>query len=93
MLPAFGVRVYVCSYYFSSVWVAEWTPLRKELPIWLTICSICTLTICFLVISRFGFDGGILGSVCSSSWALHTCYFNRIFRFASPKPVIHPAYQ
>ena len=26
LLPVFGIRVYVCSYYFSSFWVAEWPP-------------------------------------------------------------------
>ena len=31
---------------FSSVWVAEWPALGKELLIRLTICSLCFLTIC-----------------------------------------------
>ena len=30
----------------SSVWVAEWPHFGKELPIMLTICSLCILTIC-----------------------------------------------
>ena len=32
--------------FFSSIWVAEWPPFGKELPIRLTICSLCILTIC-----------------------------------------------
>ena len=31
---------------FSSVWVAEWLPFRKQLLTRLTICSLCILTIC-----------------------------------------------
>ena len=32
---------------FSSVWVAEWPPFGKEQlsELWLTICSLCILTI------------------------------------------------
>ena len=44
---------------FSSVWVAEWPPLGKYLLARLTICSLCILTICNLVIFRFGFEGWI----------------------------------
>ena len=51
--------VYIIHITFSSVWVAEWPPFGKELFIRLTICSLCILTICNLVISRFGFEGGI----------------------------------
>ena len=40
------VSPYICSYYFSSVWIAEWPPFRKELLTRLTICSLCILTIC-----------------------------------------------
>ena len=44
---------------FSSAFVAEWPPFEKELLTRLTICSLCTLTICILVISRSGLQGGI----------------------------------
>ena len=37
------------------VWVAEWPPFRKQLLIWLTLCSPRILTV-ILVISRFGFE-------------------------------------
>ena len=38
---SFGdVSPYICSYYFSSVWVAEWPPFEKELPTQLTISSL-----------------------------------------------------
>ena len=43
----------------SSVWVADQPPFRKELPTWLTICSLCILTICNLDVSCFGFKGVI----------------------------------
>ena len=43
----------------NSVCVAEWPPFGKELPTRLTICSLCISTILYLVISRFGFEGGI----------------------------------
>ena len=33
---------------FSSVWVAEWLPFRKELLTRLTICSLCILTVILL---------------------------------------------
>ena len=42
------VSPYVCSYYFSSVSVAEWPPLGKKLLTRLTICSLCILTICYI---------------------------------------------
>ena len=48
----FGVRVSVMfhfmfvHYTFSSVWVAEWPPFRKQLPARLAICSHCILSIC-----------------------------------------------
>ena len=35
---------------FSSVWVADWPAFEKELPTRLTICSICTLTIIFVIL-------------------------------------------
>ena len=44
---------------FSSVWVAKWPPFGKELPTRLTLCSLCSLTICSLVFYRFIFEGGI----------------------------------
>ena len=45
---------------FSFVCAAEWTPFGKELPTWLTICSLCILTICNFSYFPFGFEGGIL---------------------------------
>ena len=36
----------VCSYYLSSVLVAEWPYFGKELLPRLTICSLCILTLC-----------------------------------------------
>ena len=48
----FGVRVSLTFHLtcvhiiFSSVWVAKWPPFGKKLFTWLTICSLCTLTIC-----------------------------------------------
>ena len=44
---------------FSSVWVAEWPPLKKYLLTQLTIYSHCTLTICALGIFHSGFEGWI----------------------------------
>ena len=44
---------------FSSVLVAEWPYFGKELLPRLTICSLCILTLCNFVISRFGFEGWI----------------------------------
>ena len=62
---SFGdVSPYVCTYHLSSVWIAEWPPFGKELPIRLTICAHCILTV-ILVISRFGFEGGICVLVAS----------------------------
>ena len=51
------VSPYVCSYHFSSVWVAEWSPLGKELPTRLMICSLYILNICNFSYfpSEFGF--------------------------------------
>ena len=39
--------------------MAEWPPYEKELSARLTLCSLYTST-CYLVISRFGFEGGNL---------------------------------
>ena len=53
------VSLYVCSFYFNSVCVAEWPPFRKELLTRLTICSLCILTICIFffpsLVLRVGF--------------------------------------
>ena len=52
LLPVFGVRVSVTVHLlcvriiFCSVWVAEWPTFGKELLTLLTICSLCSLTIC-----------------------------------------------
>ena len=48
-------------YTFSSVWVAEWLPLGKELPALLAICSHCILSICNIylfpiLVLRVGFS-------------------------------------
>ena len=54
-----SVRVlvtYVCSYYFISVSVAEWPPSGKELLTWLTICSLCILTLCNFSYRYFPFS-------------------------------------
>ena len=42
---------------FSSVWVAKYTPFRKELPTRLIIFSLCILTICNFGYFLFGFEG------------------------------------
>ena len=44
---------------FSSVWVIEWPPFEKELPTQLAVCSHCIWLFVILVISRFGFEGGV----------------------------------
>ena len=47
LCQSFGdVLPYVCSYYLSSVWVADLPPIGEELLTRLTICSLCNLTIC-----------------------------------------------
>ena len=57
---SFGdIPPYVCLYYFSSVSIAEWPSFGKELLTRLTVCPLCILTICNLVISRIGFEGWI----------------------------------
>ena len=40
------ISPYVGSYYFSSIWVAEWPSLRKEPLTRLTMYSLCILTVC-----------------------------------------------
>ena len=42
------ISLYACSYYFSSVSVAEWPPLGKWLLTRLTICFLYILTICYI---------------------------------------------
>ena len=67
LLPVFGVRVSAkfhlmfVHYTFSSVWVGEWPPFGKELPVQLAVCSHCILSICDF--SYFPF------------WSLLTFYF------------------
>ena len=51
------VSPYVCSYYFSSVWVAELPSFVKELLTGLTICSLYSLTICNFSYLPFCFEG------------------------------------
>ena len=60
------VSPYVCSYYFSSVLVAEWRPFKKKLLIRVIICSLCILTICNISYFPFWFEGLDLGSYCLS---------------------------
>ena len=63
-VACFGVRVSVTfhlmfvHYTFSSLWVAEWPPIGKELPIRLTLFSHCILSICYfpVLVMRAGFD-------------------------------------
>ena len=56
----------MCSYYFSSVWVAEWPPFGKELLTRLTIYSLCSLTICnFSYFPFWFFLGWILVLIAS----------------------------
>ena len=51
-VSCFGVRVSVVFRFvfvrctFSSVWVAEWPPFRKWLPVRLAVCSHCILSTC-----------------------------------------------
>ena len=57
----------MCSFYFSSIWVAEWSPIGKELLTRLTICSFCIVSLfVILVISRFGFEGWIWVLIAST---------------------------
>ena len=59
----FGVRASVMfhfmfvHYTFSSVWVAEWPPLGKQLPARLTICilSICNIYLFHVLVFRVEF--------------------------------------
>ena len=55
MLPVL-VSPYACSYYFSSVSVAEWPPFGKYLLSWLTTSL---LIICNISYFPFGFEGWI----------------------------------
>ena len=55
----FGVRISVTfhlmfvHYTFSSVWVADWPPFGKEMPIRLAVCSYRILSICNFSYFRF----------------------------------------
>ena len=59
-VSCFGVRVLVMLYFmlvhytFSSVWVAEWPPFRKQLPALLAICCLCILYICNIFLFPVG---------------------------------------
>ena len=65
---SFGdVSPYVCSYYFSSVWVAECPPFGKKL---LTIIFVFRLFV-ILVISRFDFEGWIWVLIASVPGLCH----------------------
>ena len=62
----FGVRVSVkfrfmfVHYTFGSVWVAEWPPFGKKLPVRLADCSHCILSVCDVYLFPvFGFKNGI----------------------------------
>ena len=67
----------------SSVWVAEWPSLGKELLTRLTICSLCILSICNFSYFPFWFFRAGFGSDGFSSWYLHTFYFYlSLHRFA-----------
>ena len=57
---------------FSSVWVAEWPALWKELLKRLTICSLCSFTICNFSYFPFWLQRQNLGSDCSSHCILVT---------------------
>ena len=46
-------------YTFSLVWVAEWPPFEKELPIRLAVCLHCNLSICNFSFFPFGFESGV----------------------------------
>ena len=68
-------------YTFSSVWVTEWPPFGKELPIRLAVCSHCTLSVCNFTYFPFGFESGALVFDCSSSCSLLPCCFHVYFTF------------
>ena len=80
-VSCFGVRVSVMfhfmfvHYTFSSVWVAEWPPFGKLLPVWLAICSYCILSICNIYLFLFWFLERDLPFDCSSSCSLLFYYF------------------
>ena len=61
---------------FSSVWGAEWPSVWEELLTRLTMCSLCTLTICNFSYFLFGFEDCIWVLIASvPSIFLHTFYF------------------
>ena len=83
-LPISGVRfsamfqlMFVKSI-FSSVWVAEWSPFGKKLPTWLTICSLCILTICDFSYFPFWFFGRDSGSLLLQFLVI--AYLSRVMR-------------
>ena len=45
--------------FFSSVYVAEWPPFRKELPVRLTLCSLRIISVCNFSYFPFRFEGRI----------------------------------
>ena len=47
------------AFHLSSVWVAEWPPFGKELPIQLAVCSHSILSICNVSYFPFGFESGV----------------------------------
>ena len=65
----------MCSFYFSSIWVAKWSPIWKELLTRLIICSFFIVNLfVILVISRFGFEGWIWVLIASiPGLFIHTC--------------------
>ena len=69
------VSPYICTDCFSSVLVAEWPHFGKELPVRLTLCSLCIISICNSSHFPFWFLGQNLGSDSPSSWPLLTCCF------------------
>ena len=63
-VACFGDRISVtfhpmfAHYTFSSVWVAEWPPFGKALPIGLAVCSDCILSFCDFICFPFGLRAG-----------------------------------
>ena len=88
MLSGFGFRVSVkfhrmfvniififeshIKYYFSSVCVAEWEPFGRDAH---SVGHIFSLYFDYLLFKLFPVWGLNLGSICSSSWSVHTYYF------------------
>ena len=74
------VYIIFSSGWVGLVWVVEWSSFGKELLTRLTICSLCSLTICSFSYFQFWFSGLDLDSDCFSSWCLHTLYFYKDFK-------------